>query len=126
MNKVAIVLFADPNQKEGYARALHGLIYAKELSGKGKAVKLLFEGAGVMIIEKVGGKDAKLSEIFAELNIGVYSPGKVYAGACRACAESFGANAEDAKKAGFELLGEDHSHPDIAGLIDDGFALLAL
>jgi hypothetical protein len=124
--KVAIILFADPNQKDGYARILHGFVYAKELSERKRPVKLLFDGAGVLAIEKVGGKDKELSDAFAELNVGIYSTDGFMAGACKACAEAMGADVEAIRKMGIELVGDYHNHPDIAKLLDEGYTLLTL
>lgn len=124
--KMAIILFADPNQMEGKKRALHGFVYAKELSEKGKQVRLLFDGMGVAIIEKVGGKDKELSELFSELNIGVYSDSKIQAGACEACAKDAGITEEAAQKMGIELDGKYHNHPDLARLLDEGYLFLTL
>lgn len=126
MDKIALILFADPNQKEGHARVLHGFVYAKELAERKKSVKLLFDGAGVLAIPKIGGEDKELSDVFAELNVGIYSTSGIQAGACKACAAAMGVNAEEITKAGLELSGAYHNHPDIAKLLDEGYALVTL
>ncbi len=127
MRKVAIILLASTESDECLGRALHSMIYAHELTKNGNEVKLIFDGAGVRWITKIlSGSDDPASKAFSELAIGTYSD-TLSKNVCKFCSGVFHVPEADAKRAGFGVESDGYSgHPDIAGLIEDGFQIITL
>lgn len=117
MAKYAIIVQADDGQ---LARALHGLLYARELSEGGHEVQVLFDGAGTGWIPRMQQTGWKYHEAYRW----VKERGLI-AGVCQYCAAAFGAS-EAAVQAGLSLLGEADGHPSLLALVNQGYQLLVL
>ena len=123
-SKVAIVLQAGTGNHEQTARALHSLIYAKELQERGNEVRLVFDGAGTEWLarwtEPQEGQDGQLASFFQE----VKQAGLVYS-VCDFCAGAF--QVRDKLVAREEpLVGQYMNHPSLASLVDEGFQVWIL
>ena len=127
MEKIAVILMADTESDECLGRALHSMIYARELTDKGNEVKLIFDGAGVKWITKILNDSTNVAtQAFMDLKIGTYS-GTLSKGVCKFCSNVFHVPEADAKQAGFDISSDGYNgHPDIAGLIAQGFKIITL
>lgn len=122
--KMAIILQAGTETHEGIARALHSLLYSKELREHGAEVRLIFDGAGtgwLAEFHKAETPQAKgLGKLFDELK----QLGMVYE-VCDYCSGAFGVR-DELREQGEALAGEYMDHPSIATLVDGGYQLLVL
>jgi hypothetical protein len=120
--KYAIILQAGTETHEGMARAVHALLYAKELKEHGHQVVLIFDGAGTAWIEVLTNPNSTstLQPLYAELT----SAGITYI-ICDYCATAFAV--KDALVARKEVLNAAYSgHPSIATWADQGYQLVIL
>ena len=120
--KYAIILQAGKATHEGMARAVHALLYAKELYEHGHEVLLVFDGAGTEWAEELSNpaSDSALRPLYEELE----GTGIVQV-VCDFCAGSF--NVKDLLAGRpLTLSGEYSGHPSIATLVDEGYQLLVL
>lgn len=123
-NKVAIVLHAGTESHEGLARALHSLLYTKELSEHGVDVQLIFDGAGTEWIARFGAPDTPQAERLAAL-FGVLKEQGVTYEVCDFCSGAFGVQ-EELRSHGEPLTGKYMDHPSIASLVTDGYQVWVL
>jgi hypothetical protein len=117
-----IILQAGKESHEGMARAIHALLYTRELKEHGHDVVLVFDGAGTEWAEEWTRPDStnKLTTMYRELS----KPG-VTEIICDFCAGAF--QVKDALKARqIELSGEFQGHPSIARWADKGYQLVIL
>lgn len=117
MAKYAIIVQAGEHE---LARALHGLLYARELSEGGHTVRLLFDGAGTGWIAKMEDPGWKYHEAYRW----VKDRGLI-AGVCQYCSTAYGAT-QAARQGGLLLLGEASGHPSLLPLVNEGYQLLVL
>jgi hypothetical protein len=120
-SKVAIVLHAGAETHEGMARALHSILYARELHENGATVRLIFDGAGSEWAAKLHspqtGPEKGLAAMFTQLT----KAGVVYE-VCDYCSGAF--HVKDAlKDAGVPLSNQYMDHPSIAALVGDGYQI---
>jgi hypothetical protein len=118
--KVAIVLQADTDRHEGLARALHALLYSKELKEGGYDVALIFDGAGTGWAEKMQDPANKLNSLFVSLK----SAG-VTEVVCDFCAGAFKVK-DKIKGSGLPLVAEYQGHPSLKKWIDQGYQVIVL
>lgn len=122
--KMAIILQAGTETHEGLARALHSLLYSKELREHGADVRLVFDGAGtgwLAEFHKAATPQAKgLGKLFDELK----QEGVTYE-VCDYCSGAFGVR-DELSAYGEALSAQYLDHPSIAGLVEDGYQLLVL
>lgn len=121
--KVLIILHAGTESHEGRARALHSVLYAKELMEAGATVRLVFDGGGTGWLARWNQSDGPASRaatIFAELR----AEGVAYE-VCDYCAGAFDVR-DDLTDAGEELSGAYMDHPSLAGHVADGFQVWIL
>lgn len=118
----AIVLQAGKEGHEGTARAVHALLYAKELKERGHDVVLIFDGAGTEWAEELSNpeSDSGLKGAYEELR----AAGVVEA-ICDFCAAAFGVKDRLAERHR-PLLAEYAGHPSIAKWVDKGYQLIIL
>ncbi len=102
------------------ARALHGLLYARELKQGGHQVRLLFDGAGTGWIPRMEDPAWKYHSVYRW----VKEQGLI-GGACQYCSTAFRV-ADSVLQAGIALLGEADGHPSLQALVEDGYQLLIL
>ena len=119
--KYAIILQAGQGG-DGLARALHALLYAKELKEHGHEVVLIFDGAGTTWAEQWTDPDrtSKYKEIYEALR----EQGVIEV-VCDYCATAFKVKERlAARKAPFE--DEYDGHPSVAKWADQGYELIVL
>lgn len=121
--KVLIVLQAGTESHEGRARALHSVLYAKELVSAGATVRLVFDGAGTAWLarwKQGGGSASRAAQLFAELT----AAGVAYE-VCDYCAGAFDVR-QELIDLGETLSGAYLDHPSIASHVADGFQVWIL
>ena len=120
--KYAIILQAGKESHEGMARAVHALLYARELKAHGHAVVLFFDGAGTEGAEELTNPEtnSKLRPAYEHLK-----EAGVVEVICDACAGAFGVKAKLAER-NQPLLAEYEGHPSIAKWADAGYQLVIL
>lgn len=120
--KVAIILQADTDRHEGLARAVHALLYAKELAESGYEVRLIFDGAGTRWAEELTRPEGK-SPLIPQYNelkdLGIVQV------VCDFCANAFDVKKE-LKQRKMKLEGDYHGHPSLAQLLKKGYRLIVL
>lgn len=118
--KVAIVLQSDTDRHEGMARALHALLYAKELKETGSEVVLIFDGAGTRWVEKMQDPKNMLNRLYKSVEeLGIVEV------VCDHCAGAFKVK-DKIKESGPPLVSEYEGHPSIAKWIEQGYRILIL
>lgn len=117
MAKFAIILHAQPGDM---GRAVHGLLYSKDLNEAGHQVQLIFDGAGTTWVREFEKPDHKYHKLYQEVK-----KAGLIAGACAYCAQAFNVQAE-ISKAGIPFRGEYGGHPSVAKLVQQGNALITL
>ena len=120
MSKIAIILHAEPGTHDALGRALHALMYSKELNEEGHEVQLIFDGGGTKWIEEFS-KGHKMTPLYQSLK----SAG-IIAGVCDYCVTAFGGEKELVKKENLPLIAEYNGHPSIAKLVADGYQIITL
>ncbi len=122
--RIAIVLQAGIESHEGMARALHSLLYAKELTERGSTVRLVFDGAGTAWLAEwhKGGTPAaqRMSVLFEQLK----GLGAAYE-VCDFCSGAFGVK-DELKGHDEPLVAQYMDHPSLASLVDDGYQVWIL
>lgn len=119
-SKFLIILQADTDRHEGLARALHALLYAKELKEGGHSVVLIFDGAGTGWAEALRDPNHRLYARYQELKkLGITQE------ICDFCAGAFKVK-EGLKSSGAPLVGEFEGHPSLKKWVDQGYQLIVL
>jgi len=121
--KILIILQAGTDSHEGRARALHAVLYARELDEAGATVRLVFDGAGTAWLARwrsADGASSRAGSLFAELA----KQGLTYE-VCDYCAGAFDVK-EDLLEAGEGLAGAYMDHPSVAARLAEGFAVWIL
>lgn len=114
--KVAIIVLADIETKEGLARVVNAMMATKEFQEANDEVKLIFDGSGTRWIKELSKEDHEYHDLFKKVK------GKI-TGACAHCAKAFKAN-QDVEAHRIPLLDEYESHPSFRRLIQDGFQIM--
>jgi len=120
--KYLIILQAGKESHEGMARAVHALLYSKELKEHGHDVLLVFDGAGTEWVEEWTNSESqnKLKPMYEELRkTGITQV------ICDFCANAFQVK-ENLKTQGQTLTSEYQGHPSIAKWVDQGYQLVVL
>lgn len=115
--KYLIILQAGKESHEGMARAVHALLYSKELKEHGHDVVLLFDGAGTEWVSEWTTPESqdKLKPMYEELR-----KAGITQVICDFCANAFQVK-EKLKTQGQELTAEYQGHPSIAKWVDQGY-----
>lgn len=120
--KYLVILQAGKESHEGMARAVHALLYSKELKEHGHEVVLLFDGAGTEWIAEWSKPDStdKLASMYQELR-----EAGVTQVICDFCASAFQVKSVlEENKA--PLTAEYKGHPSIAKFADKGYQIIIL
>ena len=120
--KYLVVLQAGKESHEGLARALHALLYTRELKEHGHTVILVFDGAGTEWAEEWTKPDSqhKLTPMYRELRKqGVTNV------ICDFCAGAFAVK-KDLEGRDVDMSAEYKGHPSIAKWADQGYQILIL
>lgn len=120
--KYLIILQSGKESHEGLARALHALLYTKELKEHGHDVVLVFDGAGTEWAEEWTNPQSqhKLAPMYRELR----RQGLTMI-ICDFCAAAFDAR-KALKERNAPLVAEYEGHPSIAKWADKGFQIVIL
>lgn len=120
--KYLIILQAGKESHEGMARAVHALLYSKELKEHGHEVVLLFDGAGTEWIAEWSKPDStdKLAPMYQELR-----EAGVTQVICDFCANAFQVKLS-LEESQAPLTAEYQGHPSIAKFADQGYQIIIL
>ena len=120
--KYLIILQAGKGTHEGMARAVHALLYTRELKEHGHEVALVFDGAGTEWVAEWTRPDStdKLAPRYRELSqLGITEI------ICDFCAGAFQVK-DQLKDRKVPLVDEFQGHPSIAKWADRGFQIVVL
>jgi hypothetical protein len=114
--KVAIVILADTETRADRAKVANALTTAYEFKETGEEVTVVFTGAGTRWIPELSDPDHRLHKAFDLVKDKV-------AGACKACAVSFGVK-DEVEASGVPLLAEYRGHQSLRKLVAEGFQVI--
>lgn len=117
MAKFAIV--AQP-QKTDMGRAVHSLLYARQLKDGGHDVQVYYDGEGTTWIPRFEDPAFKYHNLYR----GVLDSGLI-AGACEFCATAFGAKAA-IEETEVPFVSDYNGHPDLAKMVADGRTIITV
>lgn len=119
--KFLIILQAGTESHEGLARALHALLYTKELKEGGHDVTLMFDGAGTAWTRELEKADHKLHAAYTALKaLGVTQE------ICDFCSGAFQVKESlSGEQKGF-LDGSYNGHPSIVKWVSQGYEIIVL
>jgi hypothetical protein len=115
--KIAIVIMSDTETPADRARAANALTTAYEFNEADEEVTVVFTGAGTKWIPTLGDPDDRLNRAYTMVEDRV-------AGACKACAVSFGVK-EEIEASGVPLLTEYRGHQSLRRLIKEGYEIVS-
>jgi hypothetical protein len=116
MAKVAIVVLSDTETSADSARVANALTTAYEFKEADEEVTIIFTGAGTKWVGEVSDPDNRLHKAFRLVEDRV-------AGACKACAASFGVR-EEVEASGVPLLAEYRGHQSLRKVIREGYQVV--
>ena len=116
MAKVAIVILSDTGTHADSARVANALTTAYEFKEAEEEVMLIFTGAGTKWVAELSDPDHRLNRAFSLVKDRV-------AGACKACATSFGAR-EAVQASGVALLTDYRGHQSLRKVINEGYQVV--
>lgn len=122
--KIAVILQAGTESHEGLARALHALLYTKELTEEGITAKLIFDGAGSEWAAKLIAPESPQEKGLAELFEGLNAAGVAYE-ICDYCSGAFHVK-DKLQAANVPLTSQYMNHPSVATLVKDGYQVWIL
>ena len=114
--KVAIVIMTDTETHADSARTANALTTAYEFKEAGEEVTVVFTGAGTKWVAELSDPDHRLHRAFELVKDKV-------AGACKACAVSFGVK-DEVEASGVSLLTEYRGHQSLRNLVTGGFEVI--
>jgi hypothetical protein len=117
--KFAIILQAGNETNEGMARAVHALLYARDLAEHRYQVVLIFDGAGTGWATEL----RKPENPFHKHYLKMQQEGVVEV-ICDYCAEEFGVKDGLQEKQREKLHGDYEGHPSIVHWIEQGYQIL--
>lgn len=120
--KYLIILQAGKESHEGLARALHALLYSRELKEHGYDVVLVFDGAGTEWAEEWTNPSSqhKLAPMYREL-----SKQGITEVICDFCANAFQVR-KSLEERNVPMVAEYQGHPSIAKWLDAGYRVVVL
>lgn len=120
--KYLVILQAGKETHEGMARAVHALLYSKELKEHGHEVKLVFDGAGTEWASEWMSAEStdKLKPMYEDLK----KSGMTQI-ICDFCATAFKVK-ENLEKEKAVTTAEYQGHPSIAQWADEGYQIIIL
>ncbi|MBI4115174.1 MAG: DsrE family protein [Candidatus Omnitrophica bacterium] len=120
--KYLIIFQAGKESHEGMARAVHALLYSKELKEHGHEVVLVFDGAGTEWVSEWLDPESqdKLKPVYEELR-----KAGITEVICDYCASAFLVK-DKLKERKASLVAEYRGHPSIAKWADQGYQLVVL
>lgn len=119
--RYAIVLQAGNETNEGKARAVHALLYARELAEKGYAVTLIFDGAGTGWANELRKPENPLHKHYLKIK-----ELAVVEEICDYCADAFDVKKDFTEQQRKLLVGDYEGHPSLAKWIGRGYQIIVL
>ncbi len=120
-DKYVIVLQAGNETNEGMARAIHALLYARELAENGYQVVLIFDGAGTGWANELRKPDNPLHKHYEKIKeLGLVEE------ICDYCAEAFEVKDDLPEQQKKLLVGEYEGHPSLVKWIKKGYQIIVL
>lgn len=117
MAKVAVVIMSDTETHADRARAANALTTAYEFKEADEEVTVVFTGAGTRWIPTLADPENRLHRAYKMVEDKI-------AGACKACAVSFGVK-DEIEARGVPLLTEYRGHQSIRRLINEGYEIVS-
>ena len=114
--KAAIVIMTDTETHADSARTANALTTAYEFKEAGDEVTVVFTGAGTKWVAELSDPEHRLHRAFNLVKDEV-------AGACKACAVSFGVR-EEVEASGVPLLTEYRGHQSLRKLVIEGYQIM--
>lgn len=114
--RAAVVIMADTESHADTARVANALTTAYEFKEAGDEVTVVFTGAGTKWVGRLSAPDHRLHRAFRLVDDEV-------AGACKACAISFGVRGE-VEDSGVPLLTEYRGHQSLRRLVSEGYQII--
>ena len=114
--KVAFLVLADTQTREGLGRVVNAMIGTKEFGDAGDEARLIFDGAATKWVGELAKPDHRYHELFQAVRDRV-------AGACGYCAHAYGAE-QDVHREQIAVLDEYEGHPSLRRLVAEGFQVL--
>ena len=119
--KFAIILQAGAETNEGMARAIHALLYARELSEGGYKVVLIFDGAGTGWAKEMQNPDHSLHAHYMKIKeLGLVEE------ICDYCSDAFEVKESLSDKQKKLLVGDYEGHPSLVKWIKQGYQIIVL
>ena len=119
--KYAIVLQAGAETNEGTARAVHALLYARELAENGYEVVLIFDGAGTGWANELRKSDNKLNKHYLKIKeLGMVEE------ICDYCADAFDVKEHLPLQQQKLLVGDYEGHPSLVRWLEKGYEIIVL
>ena len=119
--KYAVVLQAGNETNEGMARAVHALLYTKELAEGGHQVVLIFDGAGTGWAKELRNPENPFHKHYLKIQ----QLGTVME-ICDYCADAFDVKEELHEQQKKQLVGDYDGHVSIAKWADSGYEIIVL
>jgi hypothetical protein len=119
--KYAIILHSGNETNEGKSRAVHALLYARDLAEHGNTVVLIFDGAGTGWANEL----RKPENPFHKHYVKVQELGTVIE-ICDYCAEAFKVKKDLPKQQKKLLVGDYEGHTSISKWANKGYTLIVL
>src|ERR671912_2905044 len=110
------MVMSDTETHADRARVANALTTAYEFKEAGEEVDLIFTGAGTKWVAELADPDHRLHRAFEMVKDRV-------AGACKACAVSFGVR-DEVEASGVPLLTEYRGHQSLRKLVKEGFEII--
>jgi len=114
--KIVIVVMSHTETHSDSARVANALTTAYEFKEADEEVTLIFTGAGTKWVAELSDPDHRLHRAFRMVKDKV-------AGACKACATSFGVR-EEVEASGVPLLTEYRGHQSLRKVIKEGYEIV--
>ena len=121
MKKIAVILHAEPGTHDSLGRALHALLYTRELKDAGNTVQLVFDGGGTRWVQEMADPEHKLNPLYKSL-----LADDLIAGVCDFCIGAFEGDKELVRSEGIKLVDENQGHPSLAKLVAEDYQIITL
>jgi hypothetical protein len=115
--KIAVVIMSDTETHADRARTANALTTAYEFKEADEEVTVVFTGAGTKWIPELADPENRLHRAYKMVEDKI-------AGACKACAVSFGVK-DEVQASGVELLTEYRGHQSLRRLIKEGYEIVS-
>jgi hypothetical protein len=118
--KVAVILQEGTERNESLGRAVHALLYAKEVHEGGGTARVILDGAGTLWFSRFEDPEFPYGDLYREVR-----DAGLIEGACDYCAGAFGVK-DVVEAGGLPLVGQYHGHPSLVEKIKGGFQVITL